>query len=918
MRKKLFTFLLALVASVGMSWADTYVTITQNDFPESGHSFTKGDVTVSVGSIDRWDGRLLGGGSFSTTLGNFTHIEVMAGDVWSLGEGWSGDDESQIWTGNASSVSFNGDIRSMGQGITLLFTIGDPLPTYTVALKAGTANANKVTLSATSAVEGATITVTPDEEYEITAFKAKYNTTEEAASTLDPATGAYSFTMPAYAVTIEATIALKPVPEGDIYAGFTATAGSGGFNNEGSANLVDNKFTSGTEQVNWTKWCANDGHKSVPTGESESCWWIDFEASEALNPTGYILTTGNDTGSEHGRNPKNWVLKAKLDANDAWTTIATVTNDVTMKNKSFKDYKFFVDQSGSYKYFRFEVFANQGANVMQLCELRLIGAEPQLAVANTLQLHVNDAAMGSLALQNPSNDIFDFGDGTYGVPEGATVTLIATPNEGYEFIGWKASSSICDFNECEFVALPTVANPLTFDMYNEAAFMAEFAAVAPQPQPEGDGKLTGAFTINADGDQILFSKGNLQYQASTTTWRFATNQYDMIGEDNANISDTYTGWIDLFGWGTGNCPAKKSTDDEDYSTFTDWGVNAISNGGNEANLWRTLTRYEWAYLIQTRTNAADLKGQATVADVHGFVLLPDSWTLPAGLSFTAIPNDWTTNVYTAEQWAQMEAAGAVFLPATGYRNPDIIYVGEKGWYWSSDVLTANAAYDFEFTETNSRVFGSRHYFGQPVRLVTAYDAPTPQPAEDVDITPNVDPDHAGVYYSTFYDGANKYALPAGVEAYIVTTVSGDAMQLQKVADAGQTIPAGAGVILKASVTPFTLTLSDDEAVSVEGNRLEGSDISIATPDNCYVLAGNDGVGFYHYTASMLNPHKAFIIYAPNSGNQAPRRLRFAFETATGVENVQGDNVQSTKVIENGVLYIIKNGVKYNAQGQVVK
>ena len=37
-----------------------------------------------------------------------------------------------------------------------------------------------------------------------------------------------------------------------------------------------------------------------------------------------------------------------------------------------------------------------------------------------------------------------------------------------------------------------------------------------------------------------------------------------------------------------------------------------------------------------------------------------------------------------------------------------------------------------------------------------------------------------------------------------------------------------------------------------------------------------------------------------------------------VVKVQGDNVQSTKVLENGVLYIIKNGVRYNAQGQAVK
>ena len=152
----------------------------------------------------------------------------------------------------------------------------------------------------------------------------------------------------------------------------------------------------------------------------------------------------------------------------------------------------------------------------------------------------------------------------------------------------------------------------------------------------------------------------------------------------------------------------------------------------------------------------------------------------------------------------------------------------------------------------------------------------------------------------------------------MTTVSGDAMQLQKVADAGQTIPAGAGVILKSRVNGFTLEVSDADAVSVEGNRLEGSDISIATPDNCYVLScKNDLVGFYHYNGANLNPHKAYIIYAPNSGNQAPQRLRFVFDQATGVENVQG-NVQSTKVFENGVLYIIKNGAKYNAQGQVVK
>ena len=410
MIKRFYILLLAIVASVGMMNAKvTWNSSNISDLYVSGtyQSYSKEGVTLSANAdqIDAWwsgygdeshDGisfnaHNTGGYTFSNTLGkNFIKIEMTlngpAGwDMSNLGSGWSfswdylNDKPATVtWTGNASTVDllkeasdFNGEnVKSI-----VFYFVGDseePDPTYTVALKAGTVNADKVTLSATSAVEGATVTVTPDEEYEITAFKATYNTTEELSTSFNAETGAYSFTMPAYDVTIEATIALKPVPEGDIFAGFTATAGSGGFDNEGHANLVDNKFISS----DWTKWCANDGYKSVPTGESgDACWWIDFEASAALNLTGYILTTGNDTGSEHGRNPKNWLLKAKLNADDAWTTIATVTNDVTMKNQSFKDYKFFVDQSGSYKYFRFEVFANQGASVMQLCQLRLIGTD---------------------------------------------------------------------------------------------------------------------------------------------------------------------------------------------------------------------------------------------------------------------------------------------------------------------------------------------------------------------------------------------------------------------------------------------------------------------------------------------------------------------------------------------------------------
>lgn len=38
--------------------------------------------------------------------------------------------------------------------------------------------------------------------------------------------------------------------------------------------------------------------------------------------------------------------------------------------------------------------------------------------------------------------------------------------------------------------------------------------------------------LTANGEYIQFAPGNLQYQASTGTWRFAENQYDVIGEGN--------------------------------------------------------------------------------------------------------------------------------------------------------------------------------------------------------------------------------------------------------------------------------------------------------------------------------------------------------------------------------------------------
>ncbi|UKK72109.1 Ig-like domain-containing protein [Segatella bryantii] len=98
------------------------VTINQSDWGSDWNpSFTKDGVTVSAGMIDPHDGNLMDGGTFSTTLGNFTKIVVTTQDSNVSGTGWSGGGSSKTWAGTpASTVSFSGEFMGMGQTQTTI------------------------------------------------------------------------------------------------------------------------------------------------------------------------------------------------------------------------------------------------------------------------------------------------------------------------------------------------------------------------------------------------------------------------------------------------------------------------------------------------------------------------------------------------------------------------------------------------------------------------------------------------------------------------------------------------------------------------------------------------------------------------------------------------------------------------------
>ena len=101
------------------------VTWNNNDITGNGNSFSKDGVTLTAGSIDFDEKNFEENGTFTTTLGNFTKIEVVATNGFCdvSGTGWSGNSDKRTWTGNASSVSFIGDIYGDGNGIKFVFTI---------------------------------------------------------------------------------------------------------------------------------------------------------------------------------------------------------------------------------------------------------------------------------------------------------------------------------------------------------------------------------------------------------------------------------------------------------------------------------------------------------------------------------------------------------------------------------------------------------------------------------------------------------------------------------------------------------------------------------------------------------------------------------------------------------------------------
>jgi hypothetical protein len=111
------------------------------------------------------------------------------------------------------------------------------------------------------------------------------------------------------------------------------------------------------------------------------------------------------------------------------------------------------------------------------------------------------------------------------------------------------------------------------------------------------------------------------------------------------------------------------------------------------------------------------------------------------------------------------------------------------------------------------------------------------------------------------------------------------------------------------------------------NDLKGTDVAATTTGGTYyyglslnLTSNPNSVGFYWMAAGGAaftnGAHKAYLALNELPAG-APERILFNNNDATNINNIDAIE-DAVKFMENGQLFIKKNGVIYNAVGAVVK
>ena len=256
---------------------------------------------------------------------------------------------------------------------------------------------------------------------------------------------------------------------------------------------------------------------------------------------------------------------------------------------------------------------------------------------------------------------------------------------------------------------------------NEIGFVNFADIVPPTPSnPDPNDFIPGIYSISST-EKVNFAKGNLVFDVTTAgnnghnySWSFNTTQYNTVGYNivmNGNEPQRGTSEFSKMSVNNGVFPNNNGYGSLGPDNYYDWGnyINEVTPSISEDNLWFTLSRTEWAYLLYTRGVSYARFAKVQVEGANGLLLFPDEFlwpndnlTQPTALNVASAA--FTQINYTAAQFSELEEAGCVFLRANGYvehngHNPT--HANQTyGYYWTRD-FDGNQTHSYLYFDNSS-------------------------------------------------------------------------------------------------------------------------------------------------------------------------------------------------------------------------
>ena len=125
-------------------------------------------------------------------------------------------------------------------------------------------------------------------------------------------------------------------------------------------------------------------------------------------------------------------------------------------------------------------------------------------------------------------------------------------------------------------------------------------------------------------------------------------------------------------------------------------IRIIGTNDRTVGIWRTLSKEEWEYLIETRT-MTNGKARYSIPG-HGVTIGSTTYN---GLFL--YPENYNGEVVSGSMtWDDINAAGIVFLPAAGcYGSGYVARDESEGFYWSSSAYSEYSSYLMYFQNTGN-------------------------------------------------------------------------------------------------------------------------------------------------------------------------------------------------------------------------